>query len=57
MIKVDGKLKRARDLLFELSRTKEDYNEIKAKSLSKADDSFNETLGVPIYRSEAKKDY
>jgi site-specific DNA recombinase len=56
---VDEKLKRARDLLLDLGITKDEYNEIKAEleierhnidvklqSLSKADDSFNETLGI-----------
>ena len=59
MTNVDEKLKRARDLLLDLSITKEDYTEIKSdleverhnidvklQSLSKADDSFNETLGI-----------
>ena len=59
MSSVDEKLKRARDLLLDLSITKDEYNEIKAEleverhnidvklqSLSKADDSFNETLGI-----------
>ena len=53
------KIKRARDLLLELSLTKEDYDEIKIdleverhnievklQSLSTADNSFNDTLGT-----------
>lgn len=56
---INEKIKRARDLLLDLSITKDDYTEIKAEleverhnidvklqSLSKADDSFNETLGI-----------
>lgn len=56
---VDEKLKRARDLLLDLSISKDEYNEIKAEleverhnidvklqSLSNADDSFNETIGI-----------
>jgi hypothetical protein len=56
---VDEKLKRARDLLLDLSISKDEYTEIKAEleverhnidvklqSLSKADDSFNQTIGI-----------
>ena len=56
---VNEKIKRARDLLLDLGITKDEYNEIKVEleverhnidvklqSLSKADDSFNETLGI-----------
>lgn len=59
MDEVNEKIKRARDLLLDLSITKDEYTEIKAEleverhnidvklqSLSKADDSFNETLGI-----------
>ena len=59
MATVDEKIKRARDLLLDLGITKDEYNEIKSEleverhnidvklqSLSKADDSFNETLGI-----------
>ena len=59
MDSVNEKIKRARDLLLDLTIGKDEYNEIKAdleverhnidvkfQSLSKVDDSFNETLGI-----------
>ena len=59
MDEINEKIKRTRDLLLDLSITKDEYAEIKAEleverhnidvklqSLSKADDSFNETLGI-----------
>ena len=57
--KVSEKIKRARDLLLDLGMTRTEYDEVKSEleierhnidvklqSLSKADDSFNETLGI-----------